>query len=206
MQVATPWVATCFFYPHLVMNTEYLLVLAVLAALCLFFARRKKKDGANLFKEVTMSPSSRFIRVYDMNEDQLKKAVDDYHDYADADEAFTITREGENQFLLTFAPTMDYVSFCYWVNFLVYPDEESKVRFKVYGWYPFGEAVQNDVPLPFNNQTVMVYVEPDDKTGDNVSLVTPEGDHYLQPFAINGNLALHPAGTESYRPCPIHQA
>ena len=206
MQVATPSVATCFFYLHLVMNTVYLLVLAVLAALCLFFARRKKKDGANLFKEVTMSPSSRFIRVYDMNEDQLKKAVDDYHDYADADEAFTITREGENQFLLTFAPTMDYVSFCYWVNFLVYPDEESKVRFKVYGWYPFGEAVQNDVPLPFNNQTVMLYVEPDDSEYDNVSLVTPEGDHYLQPFAINGNLALHPAGTESYRPCPIHQA
>ena len=186
------------------MNTGYLLIMAVLAAVCLILARRKKNGDTCTFKELTMSLAERVILIYDIDKKALAEA---YGHFSDISEQEVLAIEPEdNGFRLTFKPETEYISFCYWVNYLVYADESDRHRrFQAVGWYPFGQAKQNGVPLPFNNQTVMLYVEPDDSEYDNVSLVTPEGDHYLQPFAINGNLALHPAGTESYRPCPIHK-
>ena len=189
------------------MNTTYLLILAAIAALFLFMSRRRKKEEKGLIEE-TYSPTTRIIQVSGMDPTQLQQTIDNvvaqYSDGAPAERPLVDTN-GDTA-TLTFSPHVDYVSLCYWVNFLVYADESDRHRrFQAVGWYPFGQAKQNGVPLPFNNQTVMLYVEPDDSEYDNVSLVTPEGDHYLQPFAINGNLALHPAGTQSYRPCPINK-
>ena len=54
----------------------------------------------------------------------------------------------------------------------------------------------------------MMYVDKDDTEHDNISFVTPDGSHYLQPFAIFNNLkkitsdGSPSGGSESYRPCP----
>lgn len=184
------------------MNTSYLLILAAIAAVCLFFARRGKNNSSGSIKELTMSPAERIIRIYDIDKETLKEAYEHFSDISEQEISSIEAEDGG--FRLTFTPETDYISFCYWVNFLVYSDEEKQKRYKVYGWYPFGDVEINGVKQPFSNQTVMMYVDKDDTDHDNISFVTPDGSHYLQPFAISNNLKPIPGGNESYQPCPIH--
>ena len=185
------------------MNTGYLLILAAIAAICLFFARRGKNNSLRNFKELTMSPSERILRIYDIDKETLKEAYNHFSDISEQ-EVTSIVPE-DNGFRLTFSPETDYISFCYWVNYLVYSDEEKQKRYKVLGWYPFGEVEINGEKQPFSNQTVMMYVDKEDTEHDNISFVTPDGNHYLQPFAISNNLKQITSGSESYQPCPIHK-
>ena len=179
------------------MSTTVLLL--SLVALFVFYLYKKKGSSSSDFKELAMSPAERIIRVYDMDKEQLKNAVDSFSDISD-DEISAITPEGDNQFRLTFNPSLNYIGMCYWVNYLVYSDEEKKIRYKVYGWYPFGEVEINGEPQPFSNQTVMMYVDKDDNEHDNISFVTPDGKHYFQPFAIGNNLKSLDHGSEIYKP------
>jgi hypothetical protein len=190
------------------MNTSYLLILAAIAAVCLYFARRGKTNSSGTLKELTMSPAERIIRIYDIDKETLKEAYEHFSDISEQEISSIEAEDGG--FRLTFTPETDYISFCYWVNFLVYSDEEKQKRYKVYGWYPFGDVEINGVKQPFSNQTVMMYVDKDDTDHDNISFVTPDGNYYLQPFAISNNLkkitsdGSPSGGSESYQPCPIH--
>ena len=171
------------------MDPVYLLIMAVLAAVCLYFAKRKNSDDDNI-SETSMSDAERVIRVYDIDEEHLNAAIEEFVKlYSDNDvvERPTVTKEGCN-YRLTFSSSLNYISICYWVNYLVYLDENDKRRYTVHGWYPFGEVSLKGEKLPFCNQTVMIYVDQDDRDGDNVGFVTPEGSHYIHPFAIGGNL------------------
>ena len=176
------------------MSTTILLL--ALVALFVFYLYKKNSTKASNFKELTMSSSERVIRVYGMDKEQLEKAIEDFYDISD-DLISSISRE-DDAFRITFKPSTGYIDFCYWVNYLVYSDEEKNHRYKVYGWYPFGEVQINGVSQPFSNQTVMMYVDKDDTEHDNISFVTPDGHHYLQPFAIGNNLKPIVNGSESY--------
>ena len=192
-----------FVYPTKQMSTTYLLIMAVIAAICIFFARKKNSDAASI-KETTMSPSERVIQVYDMDEAKLNDTIEEYtRNYAENEEEHpTVVIQQDGIIRLTFTAETDYISFCYWVNYLVYCDEEKQKRYTVYGWYPFGELEINGERQPFSNQTVMLYVDKNDTQYDNISFVTPDGSHYLQPFAIFNNLKPIVGGSESYRLCP----
>ena len=176
------------------MSTTVLLL--VLVALFVFYLYKKKATSSSDFKELTMSPSERVIRVYSMDKEQLEKAIEDFSNISD-NLISSISRE-DDTFRITFKPTTGYIDFCYWVNYLVYSDEEKNQRYKVYGWYPFGEVEINGEKQPFSNQTVMMYVDKDDTEHDNISFVTPDGRYYLQPFAIGNNLKPRDTGTENY--------
>ena len=188
------------------MDTGYLIIMAVIAVVCLYFARRKKNGGSGTFKELTKSPVQPVILIHDIDKESLKEAYDHFSDISEQ-EVISIEPE-DNGFRLTFTPETDYIAFCYWVNYLVYSDEEKQKRYSVYGWYPFGEVEIKGEKQPFSNQTVMMYVDKDDTDHDNISFVTPDGSHYLQPFAIFNNLkkitsdGSPSGGSESYRPCP----
>ena len=188
------------------MDTGYLIILAVIAVVCLFFARRKKNSSSGTFKELTKSPAQPIILIHDIDKETLKEAYDRFSDISEQE--VTSIEPEDNGFRLTFTPETDYIAFCYWVNYLVYSDEEKQKRYSVYGWYPFGEVEINGEKQPFSNQTVMMYVDKDDTEHDNISFVTPDGNHYLQPFAISNNLkkitsdGSPSGGSESYRPCP----
>ena len=174
-----------------------ILLLAILAVAIFYFYKKTGSANNNNIKEISTTSVDRVIRVYDMDKEQLKKAVDSFSDIND-NEISSITPEGINQFRLTFDPSLDYIGMCYWVNFLVYSDEEKKQRYKVYGWYPFGEVQLNGEKQSFSNQTVMMYVDKDDTEYDNISFVTPDGQHYKQPFAISNNLLPLDSGSETY--------
>ena len=159
------------------MNTGYLLIMAVLAAVCLILARRKKNGDTCTFKELTMSLAERVILIYDIDKKALAEA---YGHFSDISEQEVLAIEPEdNGFRLTFKPETEYISFCYW------------------------EVEINGEKQPFSNQTVMMYVDKDDTDHDNISFVTPDGRHYLQPFAIFNNLKPIAGGNETYQPFPI---
>ena len=186
------------------MSTPYLILLAIIAAACLFFARRKKEENevkSGSFEEKTKVDAERVICVYDMDDERLQKTIDEfvnmYSDNGDVERP-SVRHEG-TAYWLSFSSNVDYVSLCFWVNYLVYCDEKQQQRFMVRGWYPFGEVLINGEVMPFSNQTIMLYVDKEDKECDNVSFVTPDGKHYLQPFAIRGNLKPLDHGSESYQ-------
>ena len=76
------------------MSTTVLLL--SLVALFVFYLYKKKGSSTSDFKELAMSPAERIIRVYDMDKEQLKNAVDSFSDISD-DEISAITPEGDNQ-------------------------------------------------------------------------------------------------------------
>ena len=181
------------------MNTGYLLIMAVLAAVCLILARRKKNGNHGTSQEQTMPPTERVILIYDIDKETLKEAYDHFSDISEQ-EVSSIEPEG-NGFRLTFTPETDYIASSSSVNYPAYADEESPARNTAYASYPFGEVEINGEKQSFSNQTVMMYVDKDDTDHDNISFVTPDGSHYLQPFAIFNNLKPIVGGSENYRPC-----
>lgn len=174
-----------------------ILLLAFLAVVVFYFYH-KTGSSTNNIKELSNTSVDRVIRVYDMDNEQLKKNVYDFSDISENEEITSITPEGDNQFRLTFKPSLDYIGICHWVNFLTYPDESEQRRFLVRGWYPFGEVQLNGQLQPFSNQTVMIYVDKDDTEHDNVSFVTPDGKHYLQPIPVSNNLKPLDSSNEKY--------
>ncbi len=172
------------------MNTGLIIALGVLAFVCLYFAKKKSKNGDNDFKEITVTSGARIIRVYDMDETTLNKEIDGfisiYSDNGDAERP-TINKNGDT-FELAFTQQTTYISMCYWINYLVYCDNSKQHKHSVHGWYPFGEVMLHGEKQTFSGQTVMMYVEQDDKYYDNISFVTPDNIHYRQPFAISDNL------------------
>ena len=175
-----------------------ILLLALLAVVFYFY--HKTGSSTNNIKELSNTSVDRVIRVYDIDKEQLKKNVYDFSDISENEGITSITPEGDNQFRLTFKPSLDYIGICHWVNFLTYPDESEQHRFLVRGWYPFGEIQLNGELQPFSNQTVMIYVDKDDTEHDNISFVTPDGKHYLQPIDISNNLKALNSGNEKYIP------
>lgn len=172
------------------MNTSLIIAMGILAFVCLYFAKGKKKKGNNDFREITVTTEARIIRIYDIDEALLGKVVDDFISlYSDNDdiERPLVNKNGD-AFELTFIQQTSYISMCYWVNYLVYCDENKQHKFTVRGWYPFGEVTLHGERQTFSGQTVMMYVEHNDKNYDNISFVTPDNIHYRQPFAISDNL------------------
>ena len=183
-----------------------ILTLTILISIILLVIRVVKKmfenkNVSNNFKELSKNQTSRFIYVYDMDEQTLQEAVDSfillYSDNGDIERP--VIDQKDDCIRLTFSPNVDYISLCYWVNYLVYSDESKQHRYFVRGWYPFGEVQIDGTRQPFSNQIVMLYVDKDDTEYDNISFVTPNGVHYLQPFAISNNLKLQDNGSDTYR-------
>ncbi|MBR5919335.1 MAG: hypothetical protein IKZ83_05520, partial [Prevotella sp.] len=66
----------------------------------------------------------RLILVTDMDNTQLEKAIRDFTELyerndAHIDQPDSITNR-DGAFYLSFSPNLDYDSFCFWVNYLVY--------------------------------------------------------------------------------------
>lgn len=185
-------------------NTLTILLLALLAGVFLLLSRKKSTTKKESLVEATTVEQERVICVYDITEVQIDEVVDEfvnmYSENGDVEKP-TIRQEGDH-YRLTFSSKLDYISMCYWVNYLTYSDESRQTVYKVRGWYPFGKVQYGQEPVPFSNQTVMFFVDKDDKEYDNVSFVTPDGIHYLQPFAIADNLSRMDDCTEKYIPLP----
>lgn len=60
------------------MNTGLIIAMGILAFICLYFAKGKKKNGNNDFREITVTTEARIIRIYDIDEALLGKVVDDF--------------------------------------------------------------------------------------------------------------------------------
>ena len=182
------------------MSAFFLLILLAIA-IFLSYSSRKKKSNTGILLEKSFSNSECIIRTYDMSREELENAIEKfltvYSEQIEEDKP-KISKEGDT-FKLSFGLKNDFLMMSFWVNYLVYSDESKECRFTVRGWYTFGEATNNGVVQPFSNQTVMLYVDKDDKDFDNVNFVTPDGKQYHYSFADNGGLTAIESGSEEYK-------
>lgn len=102
----------------------------------------------------------------------------------------------EKQVLLTFPLDIDFEIFCYFVNYL---HHDLKDHSQTKGWIT---VEQGQVSTDFYGKRVMVYVQADDKEGDNVSLTSIDGKGYLYGFSIRGKKKL-PGPTAPFMASPV---
>lgn len=97
------------------------------------------------------------------------------------------------------SPNLDYDSFCFWVNYLVYSKKGE--RYDVTGWYEMGE-VENDDALSIGRQTLMFFIPDTDTEYDNVYVVDRFNHCYKQEFSGAAMLKELDAKLKNYETIP----
>ena len=124
-------------------------------------------------------------RMYGQDGDLVKPRVSFDGDYA----------------FLSFDTPIDWMMFCYWVNYLTYSDK-GKI-FETVGWYPMSVLKsQDEMSLQLAGRTLMLFIPSSDTEYDNVYLTTPEGKCFKQPFAGFARIVLADSVHRQYEPMP----
>jgi len=93
-----------------------------------------------------------------------------------------LTILSENKFVVTFPYDTDFATYCYFVNYMYYPND---IFYKptIKAWT---STKQNDdwMTNEIVNKKVMLFIPADDKDYDNVYLTTSENIGYKMGFAI----------------------
>lgn len=106
-----------------------------------------------------------------------------------------VRQTGETEFIITFPYDIDFVSFCYLINFLCYPVSGGD-KAEVTGWT---KAIAGDswITKRIAGKQLMLYVPDEDKEYDNVYVTTESGDCYK--FGFDGKTVLLPKPFRPYR-------
>jgi hypothetical protein len=93
-----------------------------------------------------------------------------------------LTILAENKFVVTFPYDIDFETYCYFVNYMYYPND---ITYKpiIKAWI---STKQNDnwMTKEIVNKKVMIYIPSDDKDNDNVYLTTSDNIGYKMGFAM----------------------
>jgi hypothetical protein len=93
-----------------------------------------------------------------------------------------LTILAENKFVVTFPYDIDFETYCYFVNYMYYPND---IKYKpiIKAWI---STKQNDnwMTKEIVNKKVMIYIPSDDKDNDNVYLTTSDNIGYKMGFAM----------------------
>lgn len=193
------------------MSTTKIIIIAivVLVAVHVFFfvAMRRLKEGpaetlgpsgpALLLREENPQQTNRVIEIKGMTQEQFQGYVRVYYnDFCVPKDQIKITDDmltiqGENDLIFTLPPSIHYIEFCNWVNYMAYCDK--KHRYDVTGWYPIGDVFLNWYPLSdgldenkkqnFSQSSIMLTIPTWDEEYDNVYFVTEDGNCYKQEFS-----------------------
>lgn len=125
-----------------------------------------------------------FIIIEYVSTESLEKILYDfsesYKDQLKLNGISIFRRKGDNEsFLLTFDEPVDFMLFSFLVNYLRYPIDFGKSHKPgLYGYYKPSDIKEAYV----TGDWLMVYIDPNDKDGDNVSFTTDSGGHYINDF------------------------
>ncbi|MBR5029960.1 MAG: hypothetical protein IKX63_02505 [Muribaculaceae bacterium] len=150
------------------------------------FGKKEQEDALDHIEEERPGSYS-LILVQNMTEKEIVDAIESYNTMGkEEDENFEYympeIKNYGNDFLLLFAPTINYRDFCFWVNYLVYSDKNKRHNNDITGWYEMGNTT-NEHPL--SNKMLMMFIPESDKEFDNVYLVDNFNNCYKQEFAFD---------------------
>lgn len=176
------------FEPNLIKGVSLVVVPTALIALLLYywpFSKKQENALDNIEEEAPNSYS--LILVLNMSENEINDAIESFNKMGkEEDENFEYyTPEIKNygkDYLLLFAPTINYRNFCFWVNYLVYSNKNKRHNNDITGWYEVRNTSNNH---PLSNKILMLFIPESDKEYDNVYLVDNFNNCYKQEFALD---------------------
>lgn len=176
------------------METTTLLIILGVIAIGLIFKSIISKNGsenhpidrrsAPLIKPTEKVNNDKIIVVKNAIPEEVKQAIQQFCNQYNQEKISalpTLTIVSDTEFVITFPYDADFVTFCYFVNYLHYPhDIEYKPDIKAWMTTKEGETWMKDNIV---NKKVMLYIPPDDVEHDNVYLTTFDNVGYLMGFA-----------------------
>lgn len=136
--------------------------------------------------EESVPHGQRVVLAKNMTENELSNAINTfleiYNEDGNNNYVAPEIKKGDEGFFLLFEPTLDYRSFCFWVNYLIYSDKNKRHNNDIIGWYEVGNANNNH---PFSNKMLMLFIPDSDNEFDNVYLVDDSNKCYIQEFSFN---------------------
>lgn len=88
--------------------------------------------------------------------------------------------QSTNSFLVCFTNSPDFERFCYFINYLRYPEGFDNCNPMVRGYYQTKD-ITNKIDFGLGTW-IMVYISKEDKEYDNVTIVNSENENYLYDF------------------------
>ncbi len=129
--------------------------------------------------------NDKIVLIENTKLDELKSAIQKFCNNYNQDELIVLpllTVLSENKFVVTFPYDTDFATYCYFVNYMYYPND---IFYKptIKAWT---STKQNDdwMTNEIVNKKVMLYIPSDDKDYDNVYLTTSENIGYKMGFAM----------------------
>lgn len=129
--------------------------------------------------------NDKIILVENVNLDDLKKAIQQFcnsYNQQNFKALPSLSILSANRFIVTFPYDINFETYCYFVNFLYYPND---IVYKpcIKAWTttkPSDKWMKDDIV----NKKVMLYIPGDDKDYDNVYLTTYDNFEYKMGFAL----------------------
>ena len=135
-----------------------------------------------------MKPSDKLICITNINIENLRSIITLYAwEYEDEDmiDNLRAIKISESEFAITFANDIDFEAYCYFINYLKYPEEvESKPA--ILAWTTTN-STDKGVPEMAVNKLVMLYIPEEDDEYDNVFLTTQDNISYKISFEFGKN-------------------
>jgi hypothetical protein len=180
------------------MELKFVIVIVAIVLVGLFFFSKSKSTGeldnkfntSVLQKADAKNNNDKIIVIRNVKLDYLKKAIKQFCNNYNQEilRVFPKLILLENQFVITFQNDIEFMYFCYFVNYLKYPTGFSKYEFNPYirAWC---KTNNNDAWMTEEivNKNVMIYIPDSDDEYDNVFLTTEDNLGYKLGFAIGNN-------------------
>ena len=152
-------------------------------------------------KPTEITDNDKIVTVKNVNDKEIKQVIQQFCDVYNQ-ETFRalpiLSSISEKEFVITFPYDIDFETFCYFVNYLHYPNDIIyDPEIIAWGTTKSGDSWMTDELI---NKQVMLYIPEDDQDYDNVYLTTSDDLGYKMGFAM---------GEESRpldKPCKMYQA
>jgi len=129
--------------------------------------------------------NNKIVYIENVNPEEIKKAIQQFCDSYNQESLKALpllSLISGNKFVVTFPYDIDFETYCYFVNYLYYPND---IFYKpiIYAW---ATTKPNDVWMKDDivNKKVMLYIPNDDKDHDNVYLTTSDNIGYKLGFSL----------------------
>ena len=184
---------------------EIFLAIAVIIIAVFLYARYSGKTdnssrppGGKL--PLTEIANDKIILVDNANYEDIKKALTEFCNQYNKSDHVVLSRLWQlnpGWFAVTFPYDIDFITYCFAVNFLDYPMNVTW-NAKVRGWTTTtpGDEWITDKSV---NKKVMLYLAEDDKEGDNVFMTTEDNIGFKLGFASARTRKLLDVPKESFR-------
>ncbi len=132
----------------------------------------------------TKKYNDKIVVIKGANYNDIKKAITQFcnlYNREDLAAVPNLTKISETEFVVTFPYDLTFDKFCFFVNYMYYPNEIFyKADIKAWATTKQGDIWITDKSV---NKKVMLFIPPDDQEHDNVYLTTQDNIGYKLGFA-----------------------